>query len=342
MEKVIINSHIHVFTEDHVPLRFLNPVATKVLRVKALRKPLLWLAKLAPGERTFAERYAKFIEVAFKKSQGKVFRLIEGCYPTETQFIILPMDMDHMGAGTARHSIDEQHEELAKLKRNFGNKIHAFFHADPRNPDVLSQLETRFNSGLFSGIKIYPPLGYDANSPSLKGVYEFANTRKLPIMTHCSQGGVRHKKLKKKQANDHTNPRKFESVMQKFPNIKLCLGHFGGHEAWARFRRNDWGEEGQENNWLSIILEMMRSGSYSNLYADISSTIFNFSENVPLLKVLLTEPEIEDKVLFGSDFYMMEKEKFHERDLSVKLRAELGEDLFWKIANKNPKRYLYG
>ncbi len=61
---------------------------------------------------------------------------------------------------------------------------------------------------------------------------------------------------------------------------------------------------------------------------------------MPLLKVLLSNPVIAEKVLFGSDFYMMGTMKFRERDLSIKVRAELGEELFWKIANENPKKYL--
>ena len=63
-------------------------------------------------------------------------------------------------------------------------------------------------------------------------------------------------------------------------------------------------------------------------------------DNVPLLKVLLTDSAVADRVLFGSDFYMMETRKFEEKELSIRLRAALGETLFWKIANENPKRYL--
>jgi hypothetical protein len=48
------------------------------------------------------------------------------------------------------------------------------------------------------------------------------------------------------------------------------------------------------------------------------------------------------KVLFGSDYYMVESEKYSEKRLSIDLRAELGEDKFWQIANVNPKKYLYG
>ncbi len=86
----------------------------------------------------------------------------------------------------------------------------------------------------------------------------------------------------------------------------------------------------------------MQSGNYPNLYADISYTIFNFQENAPLLKILLQDKSILPKVLFGSDFYMVECEKYSEKRLSTDLRAILGESAFWTIANKNPIKYLNG
>lgn len=37
---------------------------------------------------------------------------------------------------------------------------------------------------------------------------------------------------------------------------------------------------------------------------------------------------------------MTENERFEERMVSIKLRALLGEENFWQIANVNPERYL--
>lgn len=78
------------------------------------------------------------------------------------------------------------------------------------------------------------------------------------------------------------------------------------------------------------------------MYADISYTIFNFQENAPLLKILLEDDDIAPKVLFGSDYYMVESEKYSEKRLSIDLRFALGENFFWEIASANPQKYLYG
>ena len=45
-------------------------------------------------------------------------------------------------------------------------------------------------------------------------------------------------------------------------------------------------------------------------------------------------------MLFGSDAYMVELEALTEREVSIELRAALGEELFAQIAEVNPARYL--
>jgi len=51
---------------------------------------------------------------------------------------------------------------------------------------------------------------------------------------------------------------------------------------------------------------------------------------------------VSNHVLFGSDFYMSRREKITEKELSIMLRSCIGEDLFFQIANQNPRRFLCG
>ena len=61
---------------------------------------------------------------------------------------------------------------------------------------------------------------------------------------------------------------------------------------------------------------------------------------MPLLKILLEDSKILPRVMFASDFFMVENQKYSEKRLSIDLRAAIGEDKFWKIANENPIQYL--
>lgn len=120
--------------------------------------------------------------------------------------------------------------------------------------------------------------------------------------------------------------------------MRICLAHFGGIGEWQR-QINET-RNPADPTWLKKIRELIKCGKYPNLYTDISYTIFNFHENVPLLKILLEDEEILEKVLFGSDFYMVESEKYSEKRFSIDLRYALGEEKFWKIAYENPMTYL--
>ena len=106
-------------------------------------------------------------------------------------------------------------------------------------------------------------------------------------------------------------------------------------------RRDEPSYSGTEN-WLHDIIDMLDSGSYPNLFVDIAYVIFHYRDNINILKVLLENPRIRESVLFGTDYYMVEIEKFSEKKLSIFLRAQIGDDHYRQIAEINPTRYLFG
>jgi uncharacterized protein len=59
-----------------------------------------------------------------------------------------------------------------------------------------------------------------------------------------------------------------------------------------------------------------------------------------LLKVLLSDERLRRRVLFGSDFYVVESAELEERHQSVRVRAVLGEELWQALAHDNPRTYL--
>ncbi len=91
---------------------------------------------------------------------------------------------------------------------------------------------------------------------------------------------------------------------------------------------------------LAKIVDLLKSERYPNLWTDISYTLFANDENVYLLNVLLRDPRISSRVLFGTDFYVVENAELEERRRSVRLRAVLGDELFRTITQDNPSQYL--
>ena len=62
-------------------------------------------------------------------------------------------------------------------------------------------------------------------------------------------------------------------------------------------------------------------------------------EVMPMLKVLVNDPKLRDRILFGSDFFVVRQE-VTGREFSIRLRGWLGEEDFWQIAETNARRFL--
>ncbi len=351
--KHIINCHIHTFNRESVPPKY--PPYLRVFRkyrsTRWLVRKLLRLCGRIIKGRDICERYANFIEIAAYVSQEEIFKKVRGRYPLNTQFIVLPMDMRGMGYGKPEQDINEQHVELKRLAECYPDQIIPFIHIDPRSggpdlsgPDPVEFIQ-KFHKKGFKGIKLYPPLGYDAADKSLMPIYKYANDHSLPVMVHCSRGGVRRKGFKDEDVDKTTAPHKYRRILSDFPEMKLCLAHYGGGDDWDSYLEDEWLDDDtplEKMDWLSQISTMIREGKYPNLFTDISYTIFKFERYIPVLKVLLEDDKIRKRVLFGSDYYMIEREGFREKELSIRLRSELCKDTFNLIAHCNPTRYLYG
>jgi predicted TIM-barrel fold metal-dependent hydrolase len=286
-------------------------------------------------------RYAAFIKAAYRKTQENNFLHLINYYPERTKFVILPMDMAYMGAGKVKEDIDEQHNELARIAKDprYSDTIIPFAHVEPRRPEALNRLKLLVEEHDFKGVKIYPTLGYRPDDKVLMDeIYPYMVEQDIPLMAHCSPGSVNSKDMSRDQAHALADPDNYKKVMKSFPDLRICLAHFGGIGEWRRHINET--RDPANPTWLKKIRELITNSKYPNLFTDISYTIFNFHENVPLLKILMEDKKILEKVLFGSDFYMVESEKYSEKRFSIDLRYALGEAIFWKIAYENPKEYL--
>jgi predicted TIM-barrel fold metal-dependent hydrolase len=359
----ITNCHVHTFTHEHVPDRFLPFPLGFLLRFGPLRRKLLAVVQhFDRGRRSRLARYAKVLEVSFGLSQEAVFTKVRSFYPRGTRFVVLPMDMEHMGAGRVTKSIDQQHAKLRELrdKDEYRGLVLPFAAVDARQEDVVEKTKRLLESG-FRGIKLYPPIGYHPYDPALRPLYTYAEERGVPVMTHCSRpAGVQYRgKLTQRMLTDpvtgkplsmgreklltvFTDPDSYVPILEAHPRLRVCLAHFGGAGDWKTYLERPWDpiSDAGAKSWLAKILDMLRSGAYDHLYTDISYTVFADEEYVHLLKVLLSDPAVRRRVLFGSDFYVVEDAKLEERRISVRVRSLLGEDLFRTIAQDNPRSYL--
>jgi len=149
-------------------------------------------------------------------------------------------------------------------------------------------------------------------------------------------------------------------------HLKLCFGHFGGDDEWARYLDSDRDQYSRQlvkqpgegvdfltdikgaskqgkieqiwkhTDWFTIICSLMLQ--YDNVYADVSF-ILKSTEIQALLNQVLSNEKLSKRILFGSDFYVVRHHNSDKHMLAM-MKDELSDDQFDMIARINPKSYL--
>jgi predicted TIM-barrel fold metal-dependent hydrolase len=362
----IHNCHTHLFTMDHVPEYFLS----RFFRTSWAKKK--WIARLGTllaGR--MIDRYAAFFYSSMKVTQADVLRELRGYYPRNAKFCVLSVDFEYMNAGKCRLGFIEQIDELALLARTVNEEegediVIPFLGIDPRRPNLPDLVREYVEDRGFRGFKMYPALGFFPNDERLYPVYEYAQQYQLPITTHCLPKNKNHFRFKPTKemiaqarqvkgceewelrkpydfAKYLNHPHWYQVLLEDFPELKLNFGHFGGNEEWDKYLDTPDEKFEKDISWYSLIRGMIKR--YPNVYADISFTVFD-RNLYPLLKNLVNSEyknsafySPKEKVLFGTDFYMLQKD-YRERRFGIDLRGYLSDEEYWQIAEDNPRRFL--
>lgn len=357
----IYNVHIHTFTNKAVPDGFLPLKMAHFVKTPWITKKLgLLLHYIVPfSDNDPFDRYAKFLIAGDKKDQMHVFENILRFYPEGSAFAILSMDMHYMGAGKIPQTFEDQLAKLARIKEKYPDQAYPFIFVDPRRKNIFDLVKKCIEDHNFAGIKMYPPIGYFPTDERLYPIYEYAEKNEIPITVHCSRGGIHYhgevteEMLKpckldvpegfsvfdqRKKCNLFSHPSNYRFVLDDFPNLKLNFGHFGGGFDWEDkiFNPKKDIKDIFDINWVEEITQII--AKYKNAYTDISYTLHNY-RFFPLLKIYLENPDLADKIMFGSDYYMVFFNK-REKRFGLDVRGALGEEHFFQIANKNPKKFL--
>ncbi len=347
----ITNCHIHTFTQYHVPANYphwaLAPFKRYPRAIKRIAQGLDLIGQDARAERV--HRLFAFTRESDVREQSAVLDNVMKHYPPDTRYVILPMEMSGFGYGAPVEPLRQQHDQLAELMHHPDYKDVAipFATIDPRVDPEAKELWRVVDSYKFRGIKLYPRLGFSPQDERLmRHVYPQAEERGLPIMTHCSRGGVQGRFVADYKADEYTEPMAFAPVLKKHPKLQVCLAHFGGQRDWRAYANPDLDDlpPGAEN-WQVQIRRMIGSGEYPNLWTDISYIMFEFAEFIPFLQLLLMGDDVRNerlrqRILFGSDFYMTRNEALSEKGVCFRLRLALGEDMFARMAEENPEVWL--
>lgn len=182
--------------------------------VRNLAKTLLFAAlsflkqMMGSASIQLLKRYYNIAVLCEYKLQEDIYKVLVNSYPDKTRFVVLPMDLDYIGAGKPKQPYMLQLDQLIALQANptLAPCLEPFVFADPRR---FSEDSTYYNKVInclengFAGIKIYPALGYYPFDENLLKLYFYACSKGIPITTHCIRGVIFYRGFKKQEWDYH-------------------------------------------------------------------------------------------------------------------------------------------
>lgn len=200
----------------------------------------------------------------------------------------------------------------------------------------------------FLGVKAYPPLGFNPwphakdEKRKVRTIYEFCQTYRVPIVTHCDDQGFRT--ITPDAALRYTDPRSWEPVFKHYPGLVVDFAHFGmrygikGHAIQAMARHLP------SSDWFTAIIDLMRR--YEGVYADVSFSgcVPSFYEELAAWLDDAAEADrarVEERLLFGTDFSInLLKVESYSEFLERYAESPLGDRLVRAMTETNPEAFL--
>ncbi len=218
---------------------------------------------------------------------------------------------------------------------------------------ALHLVRQAIERGGFVGVKIYPPAGFlplgnvyrfvDGSGArldaALRALYAYCEAMDVPILAHANDSNEFDEGYGR-----FAGPDGWELVLQQFPNLRICFGHFGhltGVDA------ENPGEPAPDS-WPWRFLEMI--DRYPNVYADVGNSRFPVDEEyrdrfLAMLEAMFVRPNSQAgrRVMYGSDWWMNTMAPKHDEYLAS-FREHFGErfseGLVRDFMGRNALRYL--
>jgi uncharacterized protein len=367
------------FLNHQVGIEFLGRLADKLIRQDWFASTLSGVLGLF-GD-TPAGRLAEFVKMGKLSTQEDVLDKLIEFYPNDYKFILLTMDFDYIGAKPPLINIHTQASLVQDIKRKYKyqNRIFPFLGLDPRSHSsgaemldfVKRYLEVNDGSQ-FAGLKIYPCHGFYPFDLKFIETYDYAQKNEIPIMYHCYKDGGSfyagnhleprtfgrnsmgnspecldffdklnldrrffNQRMQKK-TNVFQNPVCYYDVLERFPKLKICLAHFGGMNEI----NNNSKEDIYTKSWHLIIRDLM--DRYSNVFTDVSYIFAETKDDKNgILKNALLDNSINNRIMFGSDFYMVSRKGEEDEKVNEFLNYIDNPSLWDKLASENVERFLF-
>jgi len=193
-------------------------------------------------------------------------------------------------------------EEIKLLVDLYPDRFIGFASVDPNSKNAVQDLKRAFKDLGLSGVKFNPSnQGFYPNDSIMDPIYELCVKYNKPIIFHSGMTWIKNSHSK------FSHPLVFEDVALKYPNLKICLAHFG---------------------WPWIMDTAMLLLKYENIYADTALLYFDSPKQFfdttfnKQLGPYWIDRTLADKVLFGSNYPRIEYKRMVDAVDVLNLREE--------------------
>jgi predicted TIM-barrel fold metal-dependent hydrolase len=272
-----------------------------------------------------------FIAIMIRPTIDEVTRNLMGQVPDDAGVVVLMMDITR-GDGKDEGLFLGQLEDTSRTVLAFPGRVFPFVAVNTLRPTHFARMDYALTQRGFVGVKLYPSLGYQMNTPEMDKVFAYCVANDVPLLMHCNAGGFRYTA----ETAQYCDPAVWQPILTKYPALRICFAHFGGDE-------NLTPPAVAADSWTGRILALM--DQFETVYADISfhtdpmaggEAGDNYFKN---LGGLLKNKTYRERILFGTDYHLV-RQRLREDNHWRYWQAKLSDADFTQIAETNPAAFL--
>jgi predicted TIM-barrel fold metal-dependent hydrolase len=258
-----------------------------------------------------AEDYIRWFQF-LTHSERVIMQTLLDTYGSDVHlFIHHMMDMENFyNPGHCQYDfVNDQLPRTRRLVNANQGRLLTFVAWNPERANDLSVIKRALDDKDAVGVKFYPPNGYKPNEERHFPLYRELVQRDAPIFAHCTPVGM---EAKPHQTGVFSDPTLWLEVLnrEEFKKLRLCLGHAGGDEPW-------FGRIPFAGSFAAKAVDL--AARFDNVYIE-----FGYHDDVlddarrelfiqRLKSILDAHPAVASKILYGTDWHLIEKIENHQK-----------------------------
>ena len=237
---------------------------------------------------------------------------------------ILQMDLETGWGFKPKRDFKQQIDDIKEISKV--RPIIPFLAVDPRRAEANGPDENLYELFLnvfsdpnnpFFGVKCYPALGFVPHDVRLDPIFQICAEKNIPVLTHCGGETVStfEKTIRIKESDGYKDfeipgdkrkdrarylnePEHWIPVLEKYNNLKVNFGHYGGDDHWLDYSKNN------SNYRIDRIFDMMANPNW-RVYGDFSFNLVE-SELFDTFKREMDNRQIPaSRNLYGTDYWVV-------------------------------------